>query len=83
MERKEWLNFKKTGQINLDWLYNYYLENRDSNSEELTPISFNNCIQMFLGRGGQMNKFIEYWDNKHEIVTVIDNENGGIILNYA
>ena len=83
MERSDWLNFKKTGQINLEWLYKYYLDNKSSNKEELTPISFNDCIQMFLGRGGQINKFIEYWDNEHEITTIIDTENHNTVINYV
>jgi hypothetical protein len=73
MERSDWLNFKKTGELDPNWLYQYYLENKDKEKEELAPISFQQYFHNFMGRGGQINKFIEYWDKKHSIITIIDN----------
>lgn len=83
MERKKWINFKKTGQIDPNWLYNYYLDNKKSDKDTLTPASFETCIQMFLGRGGQLNKFIEYWDNQHEVITVLNSNNENIVIDYV
>lgn len=71
MERTDWLNFRQTNNLSLEWLYEYYLQFIGESESPLSFPEFSNAIQQYL-QMGNINKFIEYYDNLHQITTLVD-----------
>ena len=76
MDRERYLQMRRTGQYDLGWFYQYFLENKDSNTHtppfEIFQQTFNMYFQM---NGGVV---LETLDKKME-VTKIENEQGNLI----
>lgn len=76
MDREKYIQMRKTGQYDLAWFYQYFLENKDKNkitpSFEVFQQSFNMYFQM---NGGFI---LEHMDKQMD-VTKIENEQGNLI----
>lgn len=76
MNRDQYIQMRKTGQYDLGWFYQYYLENKDK--DRMTPPFeiFHQAFNMYF----QMNGVgvLNFLDKKME-VTKIENEQGNLI----
>lgn len=76
MDREKYLQMRKTGQYDLAWFYQYYLEHKD-NSKETYPFEvFHQAFNMYFQFSGKF--ILEYLDKKME-VTKIENEQGNLL----
>lgn len=72
MDRKKYIQMRKSGQYDLAWFYQYFLENKDKSKVtppfELFQQVFNMYFQM---NGGTV---IEYLDRKMEVQKIEDQQ---------
>ena len=76
MDRDKYLQMRKSGQYDLAWFYQYYLDNKDK-SRVTPPFElFQQTFNMYF----QMNAafVLDYLDKKME-VSKIENEQGNLI----
>lgn len=76
MDREKYLQMRRTGQYDLGWFYQYFLENRDRNRQLLSFDLFQQTFNMYFQMNGAI--VIENMDKKME-VTKIENEQGQIV----
>lgn len=76
MDREKYLQMRRTGQYDLGWFYQYFLENRDRNRQLLSFDLFQQTFNMYFQMNGAI--VIENMDKKME-VTKIENEQGQIL----
>ena len=76
MNKDQYIQMRKSGQYDLAWFYQYYLENKDK--ARVTPPFeiFQQVFNMFFQMNGR--DVLEYMDKKME-VTKIENEQGQLI----
>lgn len=74
--REQYVQMRKTGQYDLAWFYQYFLENK--NKDKATPPFqiFQQAFNMFFQMNGQ--SVLEYMDKKME-VTKIEDQAGNLI----
>lgn len=72
MEREKYIQMRKSGQYDLAWFYQYFLENKDKDKTappfEVFQQAFNMYFQM---NGGDV---LEYLDKKMEVTKVVDQQ---------
>ena len=80
MNRKNWINFKTTGQnLEIQSLYDFYLKNKKEDREVLDFPIFVNLFQQYL-QFGNINKYVEFMDNLYQITTITKD---GTIIGYT
>jgi hypothetical protein len=67
---------RKTGQYDLGWFYQYYLDNKDKNKETYPFEVFQQAFNMYFQFAGKF--ILEHLDKKME-VTKIENAEGNLI----
>ena len=67
---------RRTGQYDLGWFYQYYLENKDKNKEIYPFEVFHHAFNMYFQMNGGF--ILEHMDKKMD-VTKIENEKGNLI----
>jgi len=76
MDREQYLQMRRTGQYNIGWFYQYFLDNKDK-SRDTPPFEvFQQAFQMYFRMN--MAITIEMLDKKME-VTTIHNKAGQLI----
>ena len=76
MDRAKYIQMRKSGQYDLAWFYEYYLENKDRNRVTPPLTLFQQAFNMYFQMNGP--SILETMDKKME-VTKIENEQGQII----
>jgi hypothetical protein len=76
MNRDQYIQMRRTGQYDLAWFYQYYLENKDPNKPTPPFEAFHQAFNMYF----QMNGADILWKmDKNMEVTKIENEQGQLI----
>ena len=76
MDRAKYIQMRKTGQYDLAWFYQYYLENKDNNRTTYPFEIFQQTFNMYFQMNGGV--ILETLDKKMD-VTKIENEQGNLI----
>jgi hypothetical protein len=76
MDRERYLQMRRTGQYDLGWFYQYFLENKDNNRDTPPFEIFQQVFNMYFQMNGGF--VLDYMDKKME-VTKIENEQGNLI----
>jgi len=76
MNRDQYIQMRKTGQYDLAWFYQYYLENKDNNRTTYPFEIFQQTFNMYFQMNGGV--ILETLDKKMD-VTKIENEQGNLI----
>ena len=76
MDRERYIQMRRTGQYDLAWFYQYFLEHKDRN-KPIPPFEvFQQAFNMYFQFNGPF--ILEYMDKKME-VSKIENEQGNLI----
>ena len=78
MNRDQYIQMRKSGQYDLAWFYQYYLENKDPNKPTPPFEMFHQAFNMYFQMNG--GGVLEYMDKKME-VTKIEKEGNLIYIN--
>ena len=76
MNRDQYLQMRRTGQYDLGWFYQYYLENKNKDKDTYPFPVFQQAFNMYFQMNGGF--ILEYMDKKMD-VTKIENEKGNLI----
>ena len=76
MDREKYIEMRKSGQYELAWFYQYFLENKDENRPTPSFEEFNQAFNMYFQFDGKF--ILEHLDKKIG-VTKIENEQGDLI----
>jgi len=76
MNRDQYIQMRRTGQYDLGWFYQYFLENKDKNRVTPSFEVFQQAFNMYFQMNGAI--VIENMDKKMG-VTKIENEQGQIL----
>tara|TARA_R110000868_G_scaffold11323_5_gene55395 strand:- start:1198 stop:1437 length:240 start_codon:yes stop_codon:yes gene_type:complete len=76
MNRDQYIQMRRTGQYDLGWFYQYFLENKDKNRVTPSFEVFQQAFNMYFQFNGPF--ILEYMDKKME-VSKIENKQGQLI----
>lgn len=76
MNRDQYIQMRRTGQYDLGWFFQYYLENKNKNSNTIPYEAFHQAFNMYFQMNGVA--VLNFLDKKME-VTKIENEQGNLI----
>jgi len=76
MDREKYIQMRKSGQYDLAWFYQYYLENKNKDNSTLPFEIFQQAFNMYFQMHGGF--VLDYIDRKME-VTKIENEQGNLL----
>ena len=76
MNRDQYLQMRRTGQYDLGWFYQYYLENKNKDKDTYPFTVFQQAFNMYFQMNGGF--ILEHMDKKMD-VTKIENEKGNLI----
>ena len=76
MNREQYIQMRKSGQYDLAWFYQYYLENKDKSKETYPFEVFNQAFNMYFQMNGAV--ILDSLDKKMD-VTKIENEQGNLL----
>ena len=76
MNRDQYIQMRRTGQYDLGWFYQYFLENKGKNKPTVPFEVFQQAFNMYFQMNGGF--ILEYMDKKMD-VTKIENEQGNLI----
>ena len=76
MDRDQYLQMRRTGQYDLGWFYQYYLENKNKDKDTYPFTVFQQAFNMYFQMNGGF--ILEHMDKKMD-VTKIENEKGNLI----
>jgi len=76
MDREKYIQMRKSGQYDLAWFYQYFLENKDSNRATPPFEIFQQTFNIYFQMNGRV--MLENLDKKMQ-VTKIEDEQGNLI----
>jgi hypothetical protein len=76
MDRAKYIQMRKSGQYDLAWFYQYYLDNKDLNRQSVDFQTFQQTFNMYFQMNGGI--IIENMDKKMQ-VTKIEDSNGNLL----
>ena len=76
MSRDQYIQMRRTGQYDLGWFYQYFLEHKDKRSPTPSLQAFQQAFNMYFQFNGPA--ILEFMDKKME-VTKIENQQGQLI----
>ena len=76
MNRDQYIQMRRTGQYDLGWFYQYFLENKDKDKSIIPFEVFNQAFNMYFQMNGAA--VLEYLDKKME-VSKIENQQGNLL----
>lgn len=76
MDRDRYIQMRKSGQYDLAWFYQYYLDNKGSSKDTYPFETFQQAFNMYFQFSGKF--VLEYLDKKMEI-TKIEDQQGNIL----
>ena len=76
MNRDQYIQMRRTGQYDLGWFYQYFLENKEKDRSTIPFEVFNQAFNMYFQMNGAA--VLEYLDKKME-VSKIENQQGNLL----
>jgi hypothetical protein len=76
MDRERYIQMRRTGQYDLAWFYQYFLENKDKNRVTPPFEIFQQAFNMYFQMNGGF--ILDYMDKKME-VSKIEDQGGNLI----
>lgn len=76
MNKQDWLKIKKSGQLNIEMLFEFWEKNKKPSYKKLEINEFSNLITEYFNNGGQFSfkKLEEYFDKKFNITKIYDKD---------
>lgn len=79
MNREQYVQMRKSGQYDLAWFYQYYLENKDKSKETYPFEVFHQAFSMYFQMNG--GGVLEYLDKKMEVSKIEDQQGNLLYIN--
>ncbi len=76
MNREQYVQMRKSGQYDLAWFYQYYLDNKDKSKETYPFEVFHQVFNMYFQMNGAA--VLDFLDKKMD-VTKIENQQGNLL----
>ncbi len=76
MNRDQYIQMRKSGQYDLAWFYQYFLENKDKSKDTIPFEVFNQAFNMYFQINGAA--VLDFLDKKMD-VTKIENQQGNLL----
>lgn len=76
MDRAKYLQMRKSGQYDLAWFYQYYSDNKNSNTQSVDFQTFQQTFNIYFQMNGGV--VIENMDRKMQ-VSKIEDSNGNLL----
>jgi hypothetical protein len=76
MDRDQYIQMRRTGQYDLGWFYQYYLENKSPDKDTYPFEVFQQAFNMYFQMNGGF--ILDYMDKKMG-VTKIENQQGNLL----
>ena len=74
--REQYIQMRRTGQYDLGWFYQYFLQNKDSNKDTPPFEIFQQAFNIYFQMNGP--SVLEFLDKKMD-VTKIENQQGNLL----
>jgi hypothetical protein len=74
--RDQYIQMRRTGQYDLGWFYQYFLENKDKNKDTAPFEIFHQAFNMYFQMNGPV--ILDFLDKKMD-VTKIENQQGNLL----
>jgi hypothetical protein len=74
--REQYIQMRKSGQYDLAWFYQYFLENRDKSKDTIPFEVFNQAFNMYFQMNGAA--VLDFLDKKMS-VTKVENQQGNLL----
>lgn len=71
--RDQYIQMRKSGQYDLAWFYQHYLDNKDSGKYTIDFQVFNQAFNMYFQMNGAI--ILELMDKKMQVTKIQDNNN--------
>jgi len=79
MNKEQYIQMRKSGQYDLAWFYQYYLENKDEKKETYPFEVFHQAFNMYFQFSGKF--VLEYLDKKMDITKIEDQQGNLLYIN--
>jgi hypothetical protein len=79
MDRDKYIEMRKSGQYDLAWFYQYYLDNKDGNRDTYPFEVFQQAFNMYFQFSGKF--VLEHLDKKMNITKIEDNNGNLLYIN--
>ena len=76
MNRDQYIQMRRTGQYDLGWFYQYFLENKDKSKDTIPFEVFHQAFNMYFQMNGAV--ILDSLDKKMD-VTKIENQQGNLL----
>jgi len=74
MNKENWLKIKKSGQLNIEMLFEFWEKNKKPSYKELEFNEFSKLITEYFNNGGEFSskKLEEFFDKKFNVTKIYD-----------
>jgi hypothetical protein len=79
MDRERYIQMRKTGQYDLAWFYQYYLEYKDKSKDTYPFEVFNQAFNMYFMMNGRL--ILDYMDKKLGVQKIEDSNENLLYIN--
>jgi hypothetical protein len=79
MDRERYIQMRKTGQYDLAWFYQYYLEHKDKSKDTYPFEVFNQAFNMYFMMNGRL--ILDYMDKKLGVQKIEDSNENLLYIN--
>jgi len=79
MNRDQYIQMRRTGQYDLGWFYQYYLENKDKNKDTYPLEVFQQAFNMYFQMHGGF--ILDYMDKEIGVSKIEDNNGNLLYIN--
>ena len=79
MNRDQYIQMRRTGQYDLGWFYQYFLEHKDKNKPTPPFEIFQQAFNMYFQMNGGF--ILDYMDKKMEVSKIEDNKGNLLYIN--
>ena len=79
MDREKYIQMRKSGQYDLAWFYQYYLENKNKDNSTLPFEIFQQAFNMYFQMHGGF--VLDYIDRKMEVSKIEDQQGNLLYIN--
>jgi len=79
MDREKYIQMRKSGQYDLAWFYQYFLEHKDKNRDTIPFELFQQVFNMYFQMNGR--DILELLDKKMEVSKIEDQQGNLLYIN--
>ena len=79
MDREKYIQMRRTGQYDLGWFYQYFLENKEKDKSTIPFEVFNQAFNMYFQMNGAA--VLEYLDKKMDVTKIEDQQGNLLYIN--